>query len=144
MSQRRGFMGGLNRDWNRFLGHTRGKCRYGPNHESCTRVGDFWRGESTNDFACDMAPSQICPKCEGAREIELAPDEAIVRQYDGPVQVWGDGVRRRDALDGTQNAWGDGKRWVPCLVCEGQGTVPGPHWPWRHDHPGSLPLELLS
>jgi hypothetical protein len=25
-----------------------------------------------------------------------------------------------------------------CPLCHGTGRVPGPHWPWRHDHPGPL------
>lgn len=25
-----------------------------------------------------------------------------------------------------------------CPLCLGTGEVPGPHWPWRHDHPGPL------
>lgn len=108
---------GVRRDWNRFLGRERAKCRYGPNEQSVRRVGDFWLGESTNEFACHLAPATVCPKCEGVGRVPLTPQE----------------------LDPESTV-----KDKPCVPCEGRGTVPGPHWPWRCDHPGSLPLELLS
>jgi hypothetical protein len=110
---------GVRRDWNRFLGRERGKCSYGPNHESVRRVGDFWLGESTNDFACPLAPAAVCPKCKGACRVPLTSQEL--------------------ALDPESTV-----KDKQCEPCHGQGMVPGPHWPWRKDHPGSLPLELLS
>lgn len=109
----------LRRDWNRALGRVRGKCSYGPNHESVRKVGDFWLGESTNDYACHLAPSQVCPGCEGRGAIPPSPEE---------VAMAGD-----NTVTDSQ-----------CETCFGRGTVPGPHWPWRHEHPGALPLELLS
>lgn len=109
----------LRRDWNRALGRERGKCRYGPNEQSVRKVGDFWLGESTNDFACSMAPAQVCPKCEGLGRV-------ATNYYD-------------EGDDGSTT-----RQVKRCELCRGQCTVPGPHWPWRHEHPGSLPLELLS
>ena len=113
-------MPGVRRDWNRFVGRTRGKCRWGPNEQSVRKVGDFWLGESTNDYACHLAPSQVCPRCEGRGLIPPTPEEV--------------------AMAGANTAPADRQ----CETCTGTGQVPGPHWPWRHDHPGALPLELLS
>lgn len=109
----------LRRDWNRALGRVRGKCSYG-NHESVRKVGDFWLGESTNDYACHLAPSQVCPRCEGSGTIPPSPEEV--------------------AMVGANTTPADRQ----CETCTGRGSVPGPHWPWRHEHPGALPLELLS
>jgi hypothetical protein len=113
--------GALNRDWNQFLGRQRGKCRYGPSHESVRRAGDFWLGESTNMYACVMAPKELCPRCDGRGRIELTPEELALEQ-----------------------ASQSNVRDKPCPPCEATGYIPGPHHPWRHDHPGPLPLELLK
>lgn len=100
---------------------TRGKCSYGPNHESVSLIGDAWLGESTNQFGCVMAPRDPCSACGGMGRIPLSPQELAAEQADAASTV----------------------RDKPCLPCTGLGTVPGPHWPWRHDHPGPLPTELL-
>lgn len=112
---------GLNRDWSRFLGRTRAKCSYGPNHESVHRVGDYWLGESTNLFGCVMAPRDTCSICEGTGRVALSSQELAA-----------------EGADAASSA-----RDKPCEVCTGLGTVPGAHWPWRHEHPGPLPTELL-
>jgi hypothetical protein len=111
----------LNRDWNQFLGRDRAKCRFGPSHESVRRAGDFWLGESSNMFGCVMGPKQLCPRCEGLGRVPLTPEELAVEQASGSD------VRDR-----------------PCAPCGATGLVLGPHHPWRHDHPGPLPLELLK
>ena len=111
----------LRRDWNRALGRSRGKCRYGPNHESVRRVGDFWLGESSNHFGCSMAERDTCPVCNGRGEVELTPEELAALNADAA----------------------NTEKTKPCLPCHGLGTIPGPHWPWRHEYPGPIPLELL-
>jgi hypothetical protein len=111
----------FNRDWNRLLGHTRGKCSYGDNHESVSLIGDCWLGESTNLFGCVMAPRDPCSICQGLGTVPLDPAELEAEQANAASVV----------------------RDKPCGPCNGSGRVPGPHWPWGHDHPGPLPTELL-
>lgn len=111
---------GLHRDVNRILGRPRGKCRYN-NHESCSLSGDCWLGESTNLFGCVMAPRDPCSNCGGVGTVPLTAQELAAEQADAANTV----------------------REKRCEPCQGLGSVPGPHWPWRHDHPGPLPTELL-
>ena len=118
---RRGVLGSLRRDWNRALGRQRGKCRYGPSHESVRLAGDFWLGESSNSFGCSMAERDTCPVCYGRGVVDLTPEELAAEQADVASKV----------------------REKQCKPCHGVGTLPGAHWPWRHDHPGPVPLELL-
>lgn len=89
-------------------GPTRGKCRHGDGHESCTLTLKGWYGEDGSGYECQLAPPVPCKTCDGAGEIE--------------VQV-------RNA-DGTEDP-----RRKPCLPCRGHGKVAGPHFPWRREPP---------
>jgi hypothetical protein len=93
----------------------RGKCRYGPNHESVRDNGGEWWGESTRDVACPYAPEDPCRACGTTGFVEMSKAEAELAQYDG------------------------GRR--PCTPCGGTGYVPGPHWPWRWPKPPPLKWE---
>jgi hypothetical protein len=99
---------------------TRGKCRYGPSHESVRDNGGEWWGESSRDVACPYAPEDPCGPCGGTGYRELTEGEARLAQYDGLPEA---PLKRR------------------CPVCRGLGLVPGPHWPWRHPQPPPLRLE---
>lgn len=97
---------------------TRGKCSYGDNHESVRLVGGQWKGETWDSFDCDHAPRDVCPICKGEGSREVSAAEAELLTYDGTEAVQ------------------DGRK--PCEECEASGWVPGPHWPWRHPHPGPV------
>lgn len=100
---------------------TRGKCRYGPRHESVCLVGDEWLGEATYEYTCWLAPTDPCPTCDGTGRVELSPEE--------------DGMERADVASRTRDK--------PCSSCHGQGYVPGPHWPYRWPQPPPLRRESL-
>jgi hypothetical protein len=121
----------------KWWGGVRGKCRYGPSHESVSLIGDQWQGESTGSFYCDLAPQDVCESCGGAGEVEVTAEEAALLQFDGPEAYWGDGDRSGHT-SGRTDAWGDGKKYIPCPPCRGRGYVPGAHHPWRHPHPGPV------
>jgi hypothetical protein len=97
----------------------RGKCSYGDNHESVRQIGDQWWGEDGNSFDCPFAPQDVCEPCGGLGYIEIEMSEAELAQFDGPEQA---------AAAARQ----------VCTACDGTGFVPGPHWPWRHPHPGPV------
>jgi hypothetical protein len=96
----------------------RGKCRYGPRHESVQLVDGEWLGEDSYSYECALAPEQQCTVCAGAGEIELSAAEAQLAQYD--------------------EAQGATTRKKPCLPCRGLGYVAGPHWPFRFPEPPPL------
>jgi hypothetical protein len=95
----------------------RGKCRYGPSHESVRDVGGEWWGESSRDNACPYAPMDQCSPCAGQGRIKLTAAEQAAAQYDGPAEHAGYRI---------------------CPACRGVGLVPGPHWPWRWPKPPPL------
>lgn len=99
----------------------RGKCRYGPRHESVRLVNGEWWGEDSRGPECPLAPSQQCPVCDGAGEVELSPTDAQLAQYDGTEQAWN--TRRK------------------CEPCGGNGYVDGPHWPYRFPEPPPLRIK---
>lgn len=43
-----------------------------------------------------------------------------------------------DGAGGVEPEEGEVLIGATCPLCLGSGEVPGPHWPWRHDHPGPL------
>lgn len=95
----------------------RAKCRYGPSHESVRLVGDVWFGEDTADDACYLAEPDVCEVCAGLGRVPLSDEELAAESANAASTV----------------------RDKPCEPCQATGQVPGPHWPWRHDHPGPLP-----
>lgn len=101
----------------------RGKCRYGPRHESVRLVDGEWWGEDSRGPECPLAPETQCPVCDGRGEVELSPSEAQLAQYDG-----------------TQNA--ERLKKKPCLPCRGSGYVSGPHWPYRFPEPPPLRVRV--
>lgn len=98
----------------------RGKCRY-DDHESVRLVGDVWFGEDTHDDACYLAPPDPCPPCAGLGRVPLTDQEQQAESANAANTV----------------------RDKPCESCRGTGEVPGPHWPWRHLHPGPLPERTM-
>lgn len=104
-------------------GVTRGKCRYGPSHESVALAGEEWIGESSGTAECDFAPQDTCTTCDGRGFHELRGQAAEQAALEGhPAEmVGGELVARR-----------------PCPPCAGLGQVPGPHWPWRWPQPPPL------
>jgi hypothetical protein len=92
---------------------TRGKCSYGDRHESVRQVAGQWYGESSNSLDCDYAPQDQCTVCAGRGRVELDAND--------PARFDGSNTKDRQ-----------------CEPCRGTGYVPGPHWPWRHPHPGPV------
>jgi hypothetical protein len=101
----------------------RGKCRYGPRHESVRMTDGEWWGESSGHYECELAPPDPCQLCQGRGFHEVRGAAAEQAEIDGhPTEMHaGEKIARK-----------------PCPPCRGSGWQPGPHWPYRHEQPPPL------